>query len=190
MPSNLTMEEKKELNRLRQNAVRYAWTNEKMRVQNGHGTREWSVIEQRELLEKSSVSGYEGHHMKSVSIFPKEAGNPENIQFLTEEEHFYGAHQGSYHTPTNGYYDPNTETMMEFNGDELISVPVIELKEQYIETSLFQLDDARKEYMKTHGEMYEETKASQEMLEKAREEYMSREGNYVNSINNEMQLES
>lgn len=126
MPGSLTNEEKKRLSNERQKAVRDAWKEEKERVKNGQGTRDWYPSQQKELLQRGAVSGYEGHHMKSVSLYPEYAGDPKNIQFLSEEEHL-DAHQGNYHNPTNGYYDPNTQTMNEFQEDDLEPVPVINL---------------------------------------------------------------
>ena len=130
---NLTDEEKRIITNKRQAAVRYAWKNEKQYVLQGEGTRDWSIEEQKEMLERGSVSGYEGHHMKSVDTYPEEADNPYNIQFLDEEEHLYGAHQGDYHNQTNGYYDPETGKMHEFEGKELEPVPVVPLSESYKE---------------------------------------------------------
>lgn len=129
--ATMTKEEKKQLTNARQNAVRSAWKDERTRVEQGQGTRDWSPDEQKELLSTGRVSGYEGHHMKSVSLFPEQAGNPENIQFLSESEHLDGAHQGSYHNATNGYYDPQTGIMHEFAGDELQPAPVCALSERY-----------------------------------------------------------
>lgn len=127
MNSNLSNEEKKQLSYLRQNAVRNAWKEEKGRVSDGIGTRIWSESEQRELIEKGRVKGYEGHHMKSVSLFPEYAGESKNIQFLSEDEHLYGAHRGDYHNLTNGYYNPETGEMNDF-GDELKELPMYDLK--------------------------------------------------------------
>lgn len=124
-------EAKRQLNNDRQYAVRHAWKEEQIRVANGEGTRNWTKEEQKELLETGRVAGYEGHHMKSASLYPEQARNPENIQFLTEEEHLYGAHQGNYHNQTNGYYNPETGTMTEFSGDELIQ-PTVTLDDPYI----------------------------------------------------------
>lgn len=125
-------EKRRQLTNVRQSAVRQAWKNEQNRVKHGNGTRDWSVKEQKELLETGHIKGYEGHHMKSVREYPEEAGNAQNIQFLTEDEHLNGAHQGSYHNATNGYYDPNTRTMNEFTGDELKSLSEVSLSESYI----------------------------------------------------------
>ena len=125
--SELTNEEKRRIANERQNAVRKAWKNECERVKTGKGTREWTNEEQKELLDRGAIKGYEGHHMKSVSLYPQYAGEPSNIQFLTEEEHLYGAHRGSYHNLTNGYYDPYKEEMVECKGNELPKIPEYEL---------------------------------------------------------------
>lgn len=69
MPDSLTNEEKKRLSNERQKAVRDAWKEEKERVKNDQGTRDWSPSQQKELLQRGAVSGYEGHHMKSVSLW-------------------------------------------------------------------------------------------------------------------------
>jgi hypothetical protein len=145
--SSLTNEEKRKLSNERQNAIRHAWKEEKERVKSGRGTRDWSISQQKEIIEREAVSGYKGHHMKSVSLYPSEAGNPKNIQFLTEDEHFNGAHQGSFHHATNGYYDPETKTMHEFESDEIVSVPVINLSETYTESSEDKLSQAKEQYI-------------------------------------------
>lgn len=128
----LTPEEKRALTSARQTAVRNAWKNEQELVREGKGTRDWTIEEQKELLESGSVDGYEGHHMKSVSLYPKYAGDADNIQFLSTDEHLNGAHQGSYHNATNGYYDPETKTMNEFHGKELRPVEAKELSKSYV----------------------------------------------------------
>ena len=95
--------------------------------------RDWTPEQQHQLMDDGRVEGYIGHHMKSVSSYPQQAGNSGNIQFLSENEHFEGAHQGSFHNQTNGYYNPNSGSMEEFNGSELrpvesqdLSVPCYE----------------------------------------------------------------
>lgn len=133
--TSMANEEKKRLAYERQNAVRQAWKEEQSRVRVGHGTRNWSAEEQEELLERGSVQGYEGHHMKSVSLYPEYAGDSKNIQFLTEDEHLYGAHNGSYHNLTNGYYDPETKEMHEF-GDKLEDLPDHDLTQNDAESYL------------------------------------------------------
>ena len=139
----LSNEEKKRLSNERQNAVRKAWKAERERVEKGYCTRNWSEEEKKELLERGAVSGYEGHHMKAVSLYPEEAGNPKNIQCLTEDEHLYGAHNGDYHNQTNGYYDPDTNKMINFSGSELVEVPERPIGENDEQ----ELDKARQQYI-------------------------------------------
>ena len=97
----------------RRKAVIGAWKKEKEYVSKGSGTRDWSQKEQKELLSKGSVHGYEGHHMKSVDGHNSRAGDSNNIQFLTREEHL-DAHNGNFRNNTNGYYDQKTKTMHDF----------------------------------------------------------------------------
>ena len=59
MSSTLSNEEKKELVRARQSAVRHAWKEEQARVKEGLGTRDWTASQQKELLERGSVKGYD-----------------------------------------------------------------------------------------------------------------------------------
>jgi hypothetical protein len=146
MANNLTNEEKKRLSNERQKAVRNAWREEKERVKTGRGTRDWSLNQQKELVNRGAVSGYEGHHMKSVSLYPEYAGDPKNIQFLSEQEHFE-AHQCNYHNATNGYYDPKTHTMIEFEGAELKNVPVDVLSEYYADEQNLSVSQVREAYV-------------------------------------------
>lgn len=119
----------KEFNRLRQQAVRKAWNQEEELVRKtGRGTYDWNEDEIKDLLtpykEKGyrGVKGYEGQHMKSAKEYPDFVEYPDNIQFLKGrnmeiKEHFE-AHSRNYQNPTNGYYDPKTQVMVDF-GDEV-----------------------------------------------------------------------
>lgn len=104
----MTREEKLQLIRDRQKAVRDAWSREKTLVCQGKGTVNWNSEQQRELMEKGRVSGYEGQHMKSVSQYPEYASSADNIQFLTHEDHLAAHNMGNvneqngYHSVTNG----------------------------------------------------------------------------------------
>lgn len=144
----MTIEEKRQLNKERTKAVRAAWRHEETLVQDGKGTRQWTVEQQKELLEKHRVVGYDGHHMKSVSEYPEYAGDYRNIQFLEhEKEHINGAHQGSTWTQTNGYWNYETRAMEEFNGNELREAPIQDLNEKY-----------EQNHTETHSQDYEESK--------------------------------
>lgn len=168
MANNLTNEEKKRLSNERQKAVRNAWKEEKERVKSGQGTRDWSPSQQKELVSRGAVSGYEGHHMKSVSLYPEYAGDSKNIQFLSEKEHL-DAHQGNYHNATNGYYNPETQTMNEFEIEELEPVPVNDLSEHYSDENDDSISKARETYISDENS-YDEITDS-EGLNDARSSY-------------------
>ncbi|MBR5800454.1 MAG: hypothetical protein IKY23_10390 [Lachnospiraceae bacterium] len=122
----MSREEKLQLNRDRQKAVRDAWSREKELVSKGKGTVDWSIEQQKEIMETGRVKGYEGQHMKSVNEYPEYAGSSDNIQFLTHEEHLEahnsGEEKAGYHSPTNGYYDVSSKTMYSF-GDNPPKAP-------------------------------------------------------------------
>lgn len=129
----MTREEKLQLNAERKRAVKEAWEREYNLVMNGKGTVDWTVERQQEILEKGHVTGFEGHHMKSVNGYPEYAGCVDNIQLLSHEEHFT-AHNCSdlsdkhgYHSPTNGYYDIHTQTIDSFGDGPPRAPEVIDL---------------------------------------------------------------
>lgn len=93
---------------LRKDAVAKAWEKEAELVRQGRGTRDWTVAQQQELLTEGKVSGFEGQHMLSAKAHPEYAGDSNNIQFLTYEEHFYGAHKGNFRNQTEGRFNPET----------------------------------------------------------------------------------
>ena len=67
-------------------AVSDAWKREAELVNQGKGTREWSIQEQNDIIERGKAydmdgKAYQGHHMKSVALFPEYQQNPDNIQF-------------------------------------------------------------------------------------------------------------
>ena len=132
--------DKKEIERLRTAAVKAAWENEAVRVRNGRGTRDWTVAQQAELLRYGSISGFEGQHMKNVADYPQFAGDPNNIQFLTPQEHFYGGHDGKWKNKSNGRLDLATGQIIQFTENELPSVPEIELTDKY-DASQFELTE-------------------------------------------------
>ena len=93
-------------NSCRGEAVRKAWKNEVENVKNGGNgvTRIWTEAEKAELLARGKVSGYVGHHIKSVHKFPLDAGDPTNIQFLTRAEHFE-AHSYNWRNMTEVWFN-------------------------------------------------------------------------------------
>ncbi|WP_295091361.1 hypothetical protein [Ruminococcus sp.] len=125
---------------IRTNAVKDAWDRERELIKSGNGTYNWGVDEQDlisnsqgipPIREKLGIK-YEGQHMYSVSKYPQYAGNADNIQFLTFEDHRKGAHNGNtrkYYT--KGYYDEILKITHEFvsGGIDKGYPPVIDLLE-------------------------------------------------------------
>lgn len=113
-------------------AIRKAWEREKQLVLEGKGTRNWTVAQQQELLTRNppKISGFEGQHMLDTSTYPQYAGDPNNIQFLTYEEHYFGAHNEKWKNSTCGRFDPETGEMIPISPDALKAPPVIELTDK------------------------------------------------------------
>lgn len=119
----------------RARAVRKAWEREQQLVSFGEGTRDWTPDQQHSILDigvalDDEGKPFEGQHMKSVAAFPEYAADPNNIQFLTRQEHLE-AHDGSWQNQTNWYYNPITKEKTLFN-DELIPCKVIRLSDPII----------------------------------------------------------
>ncbi|MBR5975722.1 MAG: hypothetical protein IK020_11140 [Clostridiales bacterium] len=115
-------------------AIRLAWEREQNLVLQGKGTRDWTIQQQKDILDPEKGRAYdengralEGQHMKSAEEFPEYQGNPDNIQFLTREEHLE-AHKGCWKNPTNWYYDPVSREYIEFAENELIPCKSVDLR--------------------------------------------------------------
>lgn len=86
----------------RNKAIRLAWEREQKLVAEGKGTRDWSQEQQKDILDPDigkakddNGRSFEGQHMKSAAEYPEYQGDPDNIQFLTRDEHL-AAHKGSW----------------------------------------------------------------------------------------------
>lgn len=119
----------------RNKAIRLAWEREQELVSEGKGTRDWSQEQQKDILNPEKGKTYdengrafEGQHMKSAAEYPEYQGDPNNIQFLTREEHLE-AHKGSWQNPTNWYYNPETKEFVDFGENKPIPCEVINLTE-------------------------------------------------------------
>ncbi|WP_185247222.1 DUF6443 domain-containing protein [Chryseobacterium bernardetii] len=86
----------------RQGAVRKAWKEEKALVESGeNGTRRWTTAQLKELKETGKVKGMKGHHINNVKHHPDKAGDPNNIEFVTQKEHLQ-KHNGNFRNETTG----------------------------------------------------------------------------------------
>lgn len=120
----------------RNKAVREAWNKELELVQEGKGTREWTLEQQKEILEKGRAydengKAFEGQHMKSAEMYPEYQGEPGNMQFLTRAEHLE-AHEGNWRNPTNWYFNPVTKEKFDFGVGPFIPCEIILLPETII----------------------------------------------------------
>lgn len=121
--------------RERNKAIRLAWEKEQKLVSEGKGTRDWSQDQQKDILDPDKGKAYdengrafEGQHMKSAAEYPEYQGDPNNIQFLTREEHLE-AHKGSWQNPTNWYYNPETKEFVDFGENKPTPCEIISLSE-------------------------------------------------------------
>lgn len=64
--------------------------------------------------------------MKSATEYPEYQGDPNNIQFLSRDEHLE-AHKGSWQNPTNWYYNPETKEFVDFGENKPIPCAAISL---------------------------------------------------------------
>jgi hypothetical protein len=114
-------------------AIRQAWKNEQERVLDGKGTRDWTVEQQNDIINKGKAYdedgiAFQGQHMKSAEKYPEYQNDPGNIQFLTRAEHLE-AHGGNWRNPTNWYFNPSTKERIDFGDGPFIPCSVIDLSE-------------------------------------------------------------
>ncbi len=119
----------------RNKAIRLAWEREQKLVAEGKGTRDWSQDQQKDILDPEKGKAYdengrafEGQHMKSAAEYSEYQGDPDNIQFLSRDEHLE-AHKGSWQNPTNWYYNPETKEFVDFGDNKPTPCAPINLSE-------------------------------------------------------------
>lgn len=88
---------------LRQKGVKKAWEQERELVaKTGEGTRRWTEVEKKELLETGKVEGYEGHHINNVKGSLELASEPDNVEFVKGRKEHIKKHNGNFRNKTNG----------------------------------------------------------------------------------------
>lgn len=138
-------------------AIRLAWEKEQKLILNGEGTRDWNQKQQQDIIDKGKAydeegKAFEGQHMKSAAEYPDYQGDPDNIQFLSHQEHFE-AHKGNWQNPTNWYYDPIKKEYHDFGEGKFIPCEVIDLSSPIINSSQKELLEAAARLEKQAEEM-------------------------------------
>ena len=113
-------------------AITAAWAKEKLLVDDGKGTRDWTPDQQTDIQNKGKAydengKAYQGHHMKSAEAYPEYQGDADNIQFLMASEHSAAHNNGNYSIPTNGCYAPITGITKDFGSNIYEPCKAIEL---------------------------------------------------------------
>lgn len=153
----------------RNKAIRLAWEKERQLVREGKGTRDWTKEQQKDILDPDKGKAYdengrafEGQHMKSAAEYPEYQGDPDNIQFLTREEH-REAHKGSWHNPTNWFYNPETKEYIDFGDNKPTPCEVINLSDPVCSPVIDSQnkDDELTDPSKAEAEPTERVKSSQ-----------------------------
>lgn len=141
----------------RNKAIRLAWEREQKLVSVGKGTRNWSQEQQKDILDPNKGKAYdengrafEGQHMKSAAEYPEHQGNPDNIQFLTREEHLE-AHKGSWQNPTNWYYDPVTKDYIDFGEGDFFPCKEIKLSDPVSSIESITIETEKDDAVKTQN---------------------------------------
>ncbi len=121
-------------------AIATAWQLEQDRVKEGQGTRDWTIEQQKDILERGKAydedgRAFEDQHMRSAEKYPECQGDPNNIQFLTRDEHFE-AHDFNWQNPTNWYFDPVDKVKIDFGDGPIIPCKVITLSDPIVFESL------------------------------------------------------
>ena len=117
----------------RNRAIRLAWEREQGLVSEGKGTRDWTEAQQKDILDPDKGKAYddkgrafEGQHMKSAAEYPEYQGDPDNIQFLTKDEHLE-AHKGNWQNSTNWYFNPETKEFIDFGENRPAPCEIVQL---------------------------------------------------------------
>ena len=147
----LSKEEKtKFISDIRTQAVKDFWTHEQALIQEGKCTRDWTPEQIEAILNISEKTGiissngeaavdlngkkYYGHHMKNVANNAVYAGDWRNIEPLDYKEHYEGAHNKNTHSPTDAYYDPETQKNIPIDITKLEKGADVKTGEGYIPT--------------------------------------------------------
>ena len=125
-----------QLKYMRTKGVRLAWKREEALILEGRGTRQWTIEQQKEILETGSVRGFQGNHMKSVKTHPELADHANNIQLLSTREHL-AVHENSFHNSSAGRYNVRTGEIHRIGSTEPSAIKSEELRHKVIEQKAY-----------------------------------------------------
>lgn len=82
----------------RSQGVKLAWKYEQADVEmGGKGSANWDKSQRKEIKDKGSVRGAEGHHQRNVANHPEDQADPDNIKFYkSKKEHLEEGHHGNF----------------------------------------------------------------------------------------------
>lgn len=98
---------------MRNEGVRLAWKYEQADIQmGGKGSAKWTLEERKEILDRGSVRGAEGHHGKNVADNPEKQADPDNIHFYKDKQkHLQEGHDGDW---------KNSSEMPEYDKEKML----------------------------------------------------------------------
>ena len=108
-----------ELSKLKRSVIAKAWLAEKLRICKGEGTRDWSVIQQDDILNYNSATGFVGHFLSEDTD-----ENNMKVQFVEMSVEFLCSHDRGKNNRKTGRI--NTDT---FTVTPSTMLPVIKLSE-------------------------------------------------------------
>lgn len=108
-----------ELSKLKRSVIAKAWLAEKLRICKGEGTRDWSVIQQDDILNYNSATGFVGHFLSEDTD-----ENNMKVQFVEMSVEFLCSHDRRKNNRKTGRI--NTDT---FTVTPSTMLPVIKLSE-------------------------------------------------------------
>ena len=89
-----------ELSKLKRSVIAKAWLAEKLRICKGEGTRNWSIIQQDDILNYNSAIGFVGQFLSDTTEEDKM-----KVQFVETSIEYFSAHDCRYNSRKTGVID-------------------------------------------------------------------------------------
>ncbi|MBE6530021.1 MAG: hypothetical protein E7680_05430 [Ruminococcaceae bacterium] len=101
---------KSEWNMIRRRAVALAYLEEKKKICQGKGSRDWSITEQDYILKLNLMPNFVAQF-----VSPEIDGNSGCVQFLECCMEYLPAHSGTYRNQKTGFFDVDNEVYLQKN---------------------------------------------------------------------------